>query len=286
MRVSKWKPVCPECGYLLRGLREARCPECGVPFPTEIPTFRRWAVRRLPWDRAKRGSVLAAYLGTLAIILVLPWRGARGLAMPDHWRRALRWAGGHLAVGALACAMLANGQQFPRWLVYQAWPPSFDPPHLAMLDDAPAGRMTIWLAQSFVAWAIAIALPTAIGTALSFGVPGRHRAAKLGGIKWSLYLTSLCLVLLAGWYGYFALRPPQARAPFPMKFTYPLPPAELPAMLLDGLYGVWWAAGMAANPYNRVRGMRAFLHFTALYVVGWVIVTRVLFPVGALEALL
>ena len=286
MRISRWRPVCPECGYPLRGLAEARCPECGVPFPTECPTFRRWAVRRAPWDRANRGSILASYFGMHAVILFLPWRAARGLAVPDHWRRCLCWAGMHVALATITCALAANGQLFPRWLLHQVWPPSFDPPHMSITSDAPSGRMMVWFAQSLAAWAIVVVLPTAISAGLSAGVPGRHRAAKVGGIKWSLYLTSLHLVVLVGWYGYHSLHPPQAQAEWPFTFTYTLPPPELPVMLLAGVYGAWWAAGMASNPYNRVRGIAPFLGFGLLYAGMWLLVARVLFPAGALEALL
>jgi hypothetical protein len=34
-RVRTGDPVCDRCGYLLRGLTSARCPECGEPFPAE-----------------------------------------------------------------------------------------------------------------------------------------------------------------------------------------------------------------------------------------------------------
>ena len=182
--------------------------------------------------------------------------------------------------------MLANSQQFPRWFVQQAWPPSFRPPHMAAPSDAPADLMLLWFAQSLLAWAIAVVTPAAIAVALSLGIPGRHRAAKLGGAKWSLYLTVLCVAVLAVWYGYYGLFPPQVQAEFPVKFTYTLDPPELPTMLLAGVYGLWWAAGMASNPYNRIRGIRAFLGFGLLYASAWATVTRLLFPVGALRELL
>ena len=284
--LSRWKPVCPDCGYPARGLPAPRCPECGVEFPTTRTTFRRWAVRRVAWDRVRRGSAMDAYLRTLAVILLLPWRAGRGLAVPDHWRRCLRWAGAHLALAVLACTMLANSQQFPRWFVHQIWPPSFRPPHMASPSDAPADLIAIWLAQSLLAWAIVVILPTAIAVALSFGIPGRHRAAKFGGMKWSLYLTSLYLLVLVGWYGYYGIHPPEVQAQFPMKFTYKLAPPELPVLLLAGVYGVWWAAGMASNPYNRIRGVRAFLGFGLLFAGVWVSLTWLLFPVGALGEIL
>lgn len=30
------KPACPRCGYSIFRLREARCPECGLPLPPEL----------------------------------------------------------------------------------------------------------------------------------------------------------------------------------------------------------------------------------------------------------
>jgi hypothetical protein len=34
-------PICLHCGYDLRGLTEARCPECGNPFEPEILTWQQ-----------------------------------------------------------------------------------------------------------------------------------------------------------------------------------------------------------------------------------------------------
>ncbi len=146
--------------------------------------------------------------------------------------------------------------------------------------------MIVWFSQSLVAWAIAVTLPVGLASLLSFTIPGRHRAAKLGGVKWSLYLSSLYLVMLAAWYGYYVLNPPQAQATIPVTFTYTLPTPGPPGMMLAGAYGAWWAAGMAANPYNRVRTLRAFFGFALLYAGSWAIMAWVLFPAGALGSVL
>ena len=220
------------------------------------------------------------------MILFLPWRAGRGLVVPDNWRRCVRWAVVHLALAILAAALLANDQDFPRWIVWRIWPPAFDPPHVDTPGDEPALRIIVWLSHSLLAWAIVVTLPVGLGSLLSIIIPGRHRAAKLGGVKWSLYLSSLYLVMLAAWYGYYVLNPPQAQGPFPMTFTYTLAPPELPAKLLPGVYGAWWAAGMAANPYNRLRTLRAYLGFALLYAGSWAIMAWVLFPAGPLDALL
>lgn len=147
-------------------------------------------------------------------------------------------------------------------------------------------RMIVWFSQTLLAWAIAVMFPVGLGVFLSIIMPRRHRAAKLGGVKWSLYLSSLYLVMLATWYGYYGLNPPQAQATIPVTFTYTLPTPDPAVMLMAGVYGAWWAAGMAANPYNRARGIRAFFGFALLYAGSWTIVASVLFPAGALDAVL
>ena len=286
MRLSPWKPICPDCGYPVRGLATPRCPECGVDFPTTRTTFRRWAFRRVAWDRVERGSVLGAYLRTLAVILFLPWRAGRGLVLPDHWHRCVRWAVVHIALAVFTCALLANGDNTLDWLVEQVSPLSFDPPHMDLSNDAPAARVFAWFSQSLTAWAVVILFSVALGSLLSISLPGRHRAAKLGGVKWSLYLSSLFIVMLAAWYGYYVLNPPQAKAPFPTALFVTLPTPDPPAMLLAGAYGAWWAAGVAANPYNRVRTLGAFLGFALLYAGSWAIMAWVLFPAGALDSVL
>ena len=50
----EFDPVCRQCGYLLIGLPEERCPECGTRFdpqardtPIEVPTQRRHPIARL-----------------------------------------------------------------------------------------------------------------------------------------------------------------------------------------------------------------------------------------------
>ena len=153
-------------------------------------------------------------------------------------------------------------------------------------SDASAARMLAWFSQSLMAWAIAILFPVGLASLLSITLPGRHRAAKLGGVKWSLYLSSLYIVMLAPWYGYYVLNPPQAQATLPVTFTYTLPTPGPPMMLLAAAYGAWWAAGMAANPYNRVRTLRAFFGFALLYAGSWAIMAWVLFPAGALDSVL
>ena len=284
-RIGRWKPVCPECGYSLRGLRGARCPECGTDFPTKHAGFRRWAFRRFPWDRLPRGSLFSAYLRSLAFIAVLPMKAARGVAVPDRWKRCRRWAVLHLFLATIAAVLLGNDQQYIRWVAHRIWPPTFRPPHLFGFTDPPLDRVLVWAGHSFLAWALVLLLTVTIACAISLCTPGRHRAAKLGGVKWSLYLAPLFLLMLAGWYGFYFILPPQVQAPFPMTFAYKLPPPEIPVWLLVGPYGVWWAIGMAANQYDRKRGCASGIRYGLAFLAMWLLATRVLFAPGPLEAL-
>ncbi len=286
VRVSSWKPVCPDCGYPVRGLATPRCPECGVDFPPTHKAFRRWAVQRVAWDRINRGSILASYLRTLTVILFLPWRAGRGLVIPDRWPRCIRWAVVHIGLAALAGALLGDGEHTLYWLVENISPSSFHPPQWEDPADASAALALIWFGQSLTAWAIVIVFSVGLGSLLSLGLPGRHRGAKLGGVKWSFYLSPLFIVMLAAWFGYYVLNPLQAQSQWPFDFTYTLPTPVPPARLLAGAYGVWWAAGMAANPYNRARTLGVFVRFALLYAGSWAIIAWVLFPAGALDSLL
>jgi hypothetical protein len=183
VRLSSWRPVCPECGYSLRRLKASRCPECGQDLPVSSRIFRRWAIRRLPWDRAVRGSAFWAYWGTLVRIVLMPWSAGRSLVLPDRWGRTLRWAAGHLLLAALAGALLGNQQYFCRWMAEQAWPSRVMYRPLVWPASEPAGRAAVWLTQSLAAWAVVLIAYPLLGSTISLLVPGRHRAAKWGGAQ-------------------------------------------------------------------------------------------------------
>jgi len=52
------------------------------------------------------------------------------------------------------------------------------------------------------------------------------------------------------------------------------------------LYGVWWAKGVAGNPYLRRRGGKVFLNHALTYIVAWLVLAKILFAPGALRGLL
>jgi len=283
---ARWAPECPDCGYLIRGLERPRCPECGVVFPSRRPYFRRWASRRPAWDRVKRGQLVSAYIRTLMRILLCPWGAARGLVIADHWRRCARWAAVHLLASTTVAALVADGQYFARWFAHWVSPPSYHAPGVSMPCDAPFQQVSVWLLQSFVAWGLPFVVPVVIAGLLSVGLPRQHRAAKVGGLKWSLYLTGLLLPTVGGWYVYWMWNPPLVQVSSRVTFAFAGSTPDIPSVLVATVYGVWWAAGMAANAYNRVRGIGAFVRYVLLYAAAWTLVTQVLFRAGAAGALL
>lgn len=286
MRVSTWRPVCPECGYNLRGSAGERCPECGIALPTARRVYRRWAVRRLAWDRAHRSGFVSSYVRTLLTILFCPWRAGRALVLPDNWPRTLRWAGAHLLLAVVAGALLHN-EQYHVWAFKEhIWPSAFKHPYLWAQVYPPVGALFTWLGQSLIAWILLLGAIVSLGTLLSLGVPRRHRLAKVSGVKWSLYGVVLLVVVLAAWYGYYAINRPVIQMGFPPKFSFKTVPPSVPLWSLVGVYGTWWAGGMACNPYNRIRGLRAFAAYALLYGIAWLALSRLFFSAGPLRAVL
>lgn len=286
-RRSRWRPVCPECGYSLHRLREERCPECGAPFPTRTRVFRRWAVQRLLWDRVERGNLLFAYVKTVFTILLCPDRAARGVANPDRFARAARWAGVHASVLALLAVAVAADLYWPRELAAHL----FGSPvgQLFWESEQPAaGRLLLWASQSLVAWLLVVAALPLLGVFLCAVGVARHRAAQLSLAKWSLYATMVVVpafaasyVVQLAWFWHLAMR----QGAFPSLWQTP-PLACQPLPLLVLAYGVWWALGVAVNPYMRTRGNRVFLRCTTVFLLAWLVLTRLLFNMGLLRELL
>lgn len=286
----RWRPECPECGYSLRRLTTDRCPECGVQFPTPAPTYRRWARRRLRWDRRDRGNLVVAYIKTVLAIVCCPCRAARGIIIPNRFPRALRWALVHLALYALLHAALSPDviQSAAVQAVLSPSMPAWARAEAA--QNTPAARILLWSAQSFAAWLIALATFPALGSALGALVPGRHPAARRGIIKWSLYgcvLPPLAGVGLTtarwvrvGW----RLWPDYNNVS--MLLNDVLSHDYVPPLILFATsYGVWWAAGVAGNPYLRRRGLGVFLLNAVSFVVAYYLLAEVVFPGPLVELL-
>jgi hypothetical protein len=144
--------------------------------------------------------------------------------------------------------------------------------------------MAVWLAQSLFAWFILIVSLVATGALLSYLVPRRHQAAKLAGIKWSLYAIPVLVFALAAWYGYHFARPGTFQSWWGT--SYNLPPSPIPAWVLAVVYGAWWSVGMACNPFHARSSIPPLITFAALYAGAWAAITHLLFDAGALSFLL
>ncbi len=283
MKLPRWRPECPECGYSLRGLTGDRCPECGEPFPTTQRTFRRWATHRIPWDRRHRTSLLRAYFATVFLIVFCPWKAARGLVIPDGWGRAIRWAIAHTVVAALVTSVMTGRNIGAHWLGSLFDPRSAN--EMSELLQAPMAWTLPWAIQETWAWWLAFLSPPAVGCVLSYVVPVRHPASRWGGMKWALYTTVVFPVGAIIWAGLllgFELHRDLGRF-----FTSRLSDLEhLPPSVYAAVYIVWLAAGLAVNPFQRMRGREIFLGWVAGMGYLWYVLVRYLFPMGALEGLL
>lgn len=70
-------PMCAGCGYILVGLAEHRCPECGSPFD---PEEARTRCLLLPWERPEVGGIVTRFVKTLVDVWRLPLRAFQPLA--------------------------------------------------------------------------------------------------------------------------------------------------------------------------------------------------------------
>jgi hypothetical protein len=289
---ARRQPVCPECGYSLRRLLSRRCPECGSEFPTFCRGLLRWAQRRLAWDRTARGSLLFAYAKTTLMLAVWPSSAARGLAIPDHGTRALRWAAAHLAVLALCGTVIGSDRYYWAWARGTLSDPVAASFRMTPPLPQPAGLVAIWAAQSLAAWCITAVAPPLLGVLLGIAIPGRHPLARRSIAKWSLYLSLIPLLVLGVCYltQFYALMRAAGYSWTAMMGPLPWPPPWQPrvppTILLAVPYGLWWAIGVSVNPYLRARGPRVFASHAALYLGAWAVLTNLLFPTGALRSLL
>jgi hypothetical protein len=288
-RLTGWRPVCPECGYSLRQLHADRCPECGVAFPTKSRVFRRWAIQRLIWDRAGRGSLVFAYVRTLTAVTFCPCRAARRLAMPDRYDRAGRWAVGHVIL--LACVGLALGQHgyFLDWTLRNLAPDAAAWPSIALPWSTPsAGRVAIWAGQTFAAWFIALAVLPLLGALLGTAMAWHHPAARRGIAKWGLYATAIQIPVGAVWFAVLLIGSRTLYPSLPTGFAARMVDASLPNLfaVLAVAYGLWWARGVSGNLYVRPRGVKSFIGHVMLFGLAWTVLVRVVFPPGPLRGLL
>lgn len=270
---QRWRPVCPECGQSVAFAAKPRCSECGDPYPCSDRFYRRWGIVRLPWDQ-KRRSLVAAYVKTVFFILFRPATAAWRLANPDRVGRAVRWTLGHaLAVPVISGAIVrvANG-----WFSGTLSTTSLNDQFRAagvQPADITAEFSWIWWMESATVDALAPLLPALLGIGIVLAAPRLQPAARLGLMKWTLYLSILPIALGAAFssriWVIVLMRMMGGRS---MMSVTQLP-AEYGAAAILGLhmiYAIWWAVGVAAQPYLRHRGLPVFLSafFTYMLIVG------------------
>ena len=149
------------------------------------------------------------------------------------------------------------------------------------------GVAALWTLHSVLAWLVVLGTLPALGAVLGAALPGRHPVAKRSIAKWSLYASHVIVVavvicFVAGPLGSI-LRWASVPAPATCLLWFPTQP---PLLLLAVPYGLWWASGVAVNPYLGTRGWKVFLVHSAAFLGAWLLLTRVVFAAGPLESLL
>ena len=289
-QVSPHRPACPDCGYSLQHMIGLRCPECGGELPTARRTYRRWAHRRLRWDRTDRGMFPAALLATAARVLVRPAAAGASVCVPDRFGRAIRWAAACIflvcIVGALAQPVIELG--------FAATARIFGPPQpyrIATGEGPSLARQLLWHTQSLLAWIIVVCAYPAVAFFLIGLMPGIGRAARRTLTKWTLYATAAIPLGYAialtvdgtflrstPWFARLGLL--TSLLNFPYYISRP------PELFVAIIYGWIWAAGVSANRWIDRRGCETCLIAFAAYVIGWWVVAVLAFRPGALMGLL
>lgn len=123
---------CPRCDHNLRGVRDPRCPECGVPLRLELVTPQ-------PSRRSFIVGVAALSSGfffNATLILFLLWERFGAQSTPDLWR-----VGQPQIVSAAAFAVL-----LPWWVALARW----------MDQQSPAVRIVLAVSCWVLAFASAM----------------------------------------------------------------------------------------------------------------------------------
>lgn len=81
---------CTQCGYLLRGLPENRCPECGRPFDPQDPWSYELPGRRKPRRGSPAGRALVA--ACLSVGLIVSTRSLHEFNTLSYWLACLAFA--------------------------------------------------------------------------------------------------------------------------------------------------------------------------------------------------
>jgi hypothetical protein len=115
---------------------------------------------------------------------------------------------------------------------------------------------------------------------LSFYALGRHQAAKRSGVKWALYSSVVIVVSASCSIALFALLSDSY-----MQVALLVLISRLVVTISAIMYGIWWAIGISANPFNHKRGCRVFVQYALLFFTVWLVCSRVVLnrsPLGDL----
>jgi hypothetical protein len=98
---------CPCCGYLLRGVPDGPCPECGTPFERSLRIVQQyvrepWSVHQYPtrFARFARGVSRATWMTWAVVLGSVLALGGLGWLYPDTYKGlALSWTAGGTRLG-------------------------------------------------------------------------------------------------------------------------------------------------------------------------------------------
>lgn len=130
VRPLPFDACCPNCDYLLRGLRSTSCPECGRPFDPDVPETYRLGPRRRPlwwWGRRPVRPPVWHVMWGGAVLLVLAEGASKPYGLDNPLTVLCILAAGILfidwTIGLLVAAVVtgrpgadfADDQQRGRW---------------------------------------------------------------------------------------------------------------------------------------------------------------------------
>lgn len=87
------EPRCPNCEYIVAGLPQARCPECGKEFTWEQAWASAEALPRIAFEKSAGWSIASGFLQTWLTILFVPWVFARQAAKRINLKSGLFFGG-------------------------------------------------------------------------------------------------------------------------------------------------------------------------------------------------
>jgi hypothetical protein len=150
---------CPFCGYNLRGITSAKCPECGQDVDRS-----QLLVSRIPWEHRRQIGRIRAYLRTAMMALFSPGKLGEEVARPVSYRDAqkFRWVTVGIAWFILTSLLVTMdwdgatrdvGEAMWYYFVYPSFVDWSNPP---------------WLADAILPWTYGVMAWVVVPSALLF----------------------------------------------------------------------------------------------------------------------